>query len=349
MTDNNLNDHIDVHAITCTICLNIYTNPVRLPNCEHIFCRDCITQWLDSPVCCSACPLCKRNARGGHRRLYEVAAIAGVCDAYRKREQVNLSRAHEPSSESEALVKKPASSTKVSNTTPPPSIKTGRRSKLRSSVRNEETATEPAEKLEAKGPSRTTGGITDEKEPCKRVGYLRSPPKARTRMTRSCVASNVDATEKENSDMPRGVVEPRYPVRKRAILSSQKHSTNTQPEPTLHDTAHAEKVSTVTGSAANPRRQKSKDAPSMQRTAGQVRRTKSTLSSNENTPTDGQADGSPVATNARAVKPGRRVGSAKDTTPVEGPSDNSRSRPKARKPRVASVSLIQPGKRTRTV
>ncbi|XP_041651892.1 E3 ubiquitin-protein ligase TRIM21-like [Cheilinus undulatus] len=42
----------------CSICLDVYTDPVTLP-CGHNFCKNCITEYWDSNVSCQ-CPNCKK-------------------------------------------------------------------------------------------------------------------------------------------------------------------------------------------------------------------------------------------------------------------------------------------------
>ena len=43
----------------CPICTDEYTEPVCL-SCNHIFCRECITQWFDSMAGRDTCPKCRR-------------------------------------------------------------------------------------------------------------------------------------------------------------------------------------------------------------------------------------------------------------------------------------------------
>ncbi|KND01068.1 uncharacterized protein SPPG_04159 [Spizellomyces punctatus DAOM BR117] len=68
--------------LTCAICSDIYTNPVKLPQCPHIFCKECLEHTLQS--CARKCPLCNRFAGGGYRRALPQLALSQTCDAYRK-------------------------------------------------------------------------------------------------------------------------------------------------------------------------------------------------------------------------------------------------------------------------
>lgn len=88
--------------VTCSICLDFYTNPVIL-DCGHNFCQKCIVQhWQEAGKSC-ACPLCKK--RRSHKKLNsnwqmvnfveiakqlrdlgeeELAGGAGVCERHRE-------------------------------------------------------------------------------------------------------------------------------------------------------------------------------------------------------------------------------------------------------------------------
>uniref|UniRef100_A0A3B4X8J9 RING-type domain-containing protein n=1 Tax=Seriola lalandi dorsalis TaxID=1841481 RepID=A0A3B4X8J9_SERLL len=42
----------------CSICLDVFTDPVSTP-CGHNFCKNCITTHWDNNVPCQ-CPMCKK-------------------------------------------------------------------------------------------------------------------------------------------------------------------------------------------------------------------------------------------------------------------------------------------------
>ncbi|XP_064468726.1 uncharacterized protein LOC135383021 [Ornithodoros turicata] len=44
--------------LVCTICRGVFRHPVELP-CRHVFCRSCISQWLERQ---SSCPNCRHEA-----------------------------------------------------------------------------------------------------------------------------------------------------------------------------------------------------------------------------------------------------------------------------------------------
>ncbi len=39
----------------CSICQDRFSNPIKLP-CDHIFCEDCVAEWLERE---NTCPLCR--------------------------------------------------------------------------------------------------------------------------------------------------------------------------------------------------------------------------------------------------------------------------------------------------
>uniref|UniRef100_A0A672GY24 RING-type domain-containing protein n=1 Tax=Salarias fasciatus TaxID=181472 RepID=A0A672GY24_SALFA len=57
---------VDLHAdepstkqVHCSICLDVFTNPVSIP-CGHNFCQNCILgYWKTSPL--YQCPMCKKS------------------------------------------------------------------------------------------------------------------------------------------------------------------------------------------------------------------------------------------------------------------------------------------------
>ncbi|KAF7227391.1 E3 ubiquitin-protein ligase TRIM7 [Nothobranchius furzeri] len=59
MADGMANEIFSEQELTCSICLDLFTDPVSTP-CGHNFCQACIGgYWASSPV--STCPLCKRQ------------------------------------------------------------------------------------------------------------------------------------------------------------------------------------------------------------------------------------------------------------------------------------------------
>lgn len=48
-------------ALTCCVCMELYTDPVSLP-CGHSYCKDCITRtWQNQHPGVASCPLCART------------------------------------------------------------------------------------------------------------------------------------------------------------------------------------------------------------------------------------------------------------------------------------------------
>ncbi|XP_017296890.1 E3 ubiquitin-protein ligase TRIM39 isoform X2 [Kryptolebias marmoratus] len=67
--------------LTCSICLDLFTDPVSTP-CGHNFCQACIGgYWASSPVC--TCPLCKRQFQD-HPRLSINKVFALIADKYKQ-------------------------------------------------------------------------------------------------------------------------------------------------------------------------------------------------------------------------------------------------------------------------
>uniref|UniRef100_A0A8C5WH25 Uncharacterized protein n=1 Tax=Leptobrachium leishanense TaxID=445787 RepID=A0A8C5WH25_9ANUR len=60
-----------VDELTCSICLNVYTDPVTLP-CGHSFCRTCIGDVLDAPV--KTCLLCEASLCEDHLKVHSKSA-----------------------------------------------------------------------------------------------------------------------------------------------------------------------------------------------------------------------------------------------------------------------------------
>ncbi len=36
----------------CSICLEVFDNPIMTANCEHIFRKECINRWIGEHMCC---------------------------------------------------------------------------------------------------------------------------------------------------------------------------------------------------------------------------------------------------------------------------------------------------------
>ncbi|KAM9449991.1 E3 ubiquitin-protein ligase TRIM39 [Clarias gariepinus] len=53
-------DFLSEEQFSCSICLEIFTNPVSTP-CGHSFCQSCITSYWDSRGTACLCPLCKES------------------------------------------------------------------------------------------------------------------------------------------------------------------------------------------------------------------------------------------------------------------------------------------------
>src|SRR5437870_1594728 len=41
----------------CSICGDVFLQPVQRPLCEHVFCRECIESWLEKQ---NTCPQCRK-------------------------------------------------------------------------------------------------------------------------------------------------------------------------------------------------------------------------------------------------------------------------------------------------
>lgn len=55
-------DFLSEEQFSCSICLDVFTNPVSTP-CGHSFCLSCITSYWDSRGKACLCPLCKESFR----------------------------------------------------------------------------------------------------------------------------------------------------------------------------------------------------------------------------------------------------------------------------------------------
>jgi hypothetical protein len=42
----------------CSICLEVFENPIMSPNCEHLFCKECINRWIGQHI---SCPIDRNN------------------------------------------------------------------------------------------------------------------------------------------------------------------------------------------------------------------------------------------------------------------------------------------------
>jgi len=47
----------NLELCTCSLCENIFFNPVMCKNCENHFCKLCINKWISKNP--NVCPLCK--------------------------------------------------------------------------------------------------------------------------------------------------------------------------------------------------------------------------------------------------------------------------------------------------
>ena len=59
---NNILQYIDIKKINidnmdCSICYNNFRNPIKINNCNHIFCEECIYAWLSQK---NSCPICRQ-------------------------------------------------------------------------------------------------------------------------------------------------------------------------------------------------------------------------------------------------------------------------------------------------
>ena len=71
MTENTMDDASEcvpasaiADTLKCSICLDLYDDPLILSGCGHTFCRECITKHLQGRKAYSSqCPECKKPAR----------------------------------------------------------------------------------------------------------------------------------------------------------------------------------------------------------------------------------------------------------------------------------------------
>src|SRR5437763_14392223 len=53
---------IDIDTVFCSICLDIIKNATALQNCRHMFCKKCITEYIESSTDDQErCPICKTD------------------------------------------------------------------------------------------------------------------------------------------------------------------------------------------------------------------------------------------------------------------------------------------------
>lgn len=56
---------------TCPVCMETLNHPVRL-ECNHIFCEECISQWLETE---STCPICRSAVEKGEEWIHSNGSI----------------------------------------------------------------------------------------------------------------------------------------------------------------------------------------------------------------------------------------------------------------------------------
>ncbi|XP_028311889.1 bloodthirsty-related gene family, member 30 isoform X1 [Gouania willdenowi] len=81
MAESNSQDLFSEQELTCSICLDLFTDPVSTP-CGHNFCQVCIGgYWASSAIC--TCPLCKRQF--DERPLLSINKVfALIADKYKE-------------------------------------------------------------------------------------------------------------------------------------------------------------------------------------------------------------------------------------------------------------------------
>ncbi|XP_078138323.1 E3 ubiquitin-protein ligase TRIM39-like [Centroberyx gerrardi] len=79
---------ISEEQFLCSICLDVFTDPVSIP-CGHSFCKNCITQHWDISVQCQ-CPMCKEvfNTRP---ELHVSSLLSEIAAQFRKSAQMKAS------------------------------------------------------------------------------------------------------------------------------------------------------------------------------------------------------------------------------------------------------------------
>lgn len=51
--------------LLCSICQGVFRKPLRINTCQHDFCRDCLTSWLDEGHN-QSCPTCREDLPNNH-------------------------------------------------------------------------------------------------------------------------------------------------------------------------------------------------------------------------------------------------------------------------------------------
>lgn len=70
--------------LTCSICLNIFTDPVMLV-CGHSFCRECITLSLSSQ---DQCPQCRATVPTEEKRLLTNHILKSLAEKAKEAEKL---------------------------------------------------------------------------------------------------------------------------------------------------------------------------------------------------------------------------------------------------------------------
>ncbi|XP_072115462.1 zinc-binding protein A33-like [Mobula birostris] len=68
--------------LSCAVCHNLFQDPVLI-DCDHSFCRSCITQYWKRPGT-AACPICRRETSS--KILRPNRTLAGIVESFAKRE-----------------------------------------------------------------------------------------------------------------------------------------------------------------------------------------------------------------------------------------------------------------------
>ncbi|KAJ7997473.1 hypothetical protein DPEC_G00229380 [Dallia pectoralis] len=68
-TGNSMTDHLLSDHLLCSICTDVFTDPVSL-SCQHTFCRDCLTESLKASQ--KQCPLCRNPVKENHFKVNRI-------------------------------------------------------------------------------------------------------------------------------------------------------------------------------------------------------------------------------------------------------------------------------------